>query len=163
MDFTFNALDVPPLSVEVTFSTTPLPDGTFVPDTDFVLTFSEPVDPASVIINVADALIVFNAATGMGLMGAGGEGPTSEVNEDGDVVTINAPSTSEDPNGPDFGWPEGSMPQLNITAMGATDGVPFGIASAENGLFLAEDVTICLLYTSPSPRDQRGSRMPSSA
>ena len=23
--------------------------------------------------------------------------------------------------------------------------------------------TICLLYTSPSPRDQRGSRMPSSA
>ena len=24
-------------------------------------------------------------------------------------------------------------------------------------------VTICLLYTSPSPRDQRGSRMPSSA
>ena len=27
----------------------------------------------------------------------------------------------------------------------------------------APDVTICLLYTSPSPRDQRGSRMPSSA
>ena len=26
-----------------------------------------------------------------------------------------------------------------------------------------EDGTICLLYTSPSPRDQRGSRMPSSA
>ena len=25
------------------------------------------------------------------------------------------------------------------------------------------DYTICLLYTSPSPRDQRGSRMPSSA
>ena len=25
------------------------------------------------------------------------------------------------------------------------------------------DVTGCLLYTSPSPRDQRGSRMPSSA
>ena len=25
------------------------------------------------------------------------------------------------------------------------------------------DVTACLLYTSPSPRDQRGSRMPSSA
>ena len=25
------------------------------------------------------------------------------------------------------------------------------------------DVGICLLYTSPSPRDQRGSRMPSSA
>ena len=26
-----------------------------------------------------------------------------------------------------------------------------------------EDYNICLLYTSPSPRDQRGSRMPSSA
>ena len=26
-----------------------------------------------------------------------------------------------------------------------------------------EDIGICLLYTSPSPRDQRGSRMPSSA
>ena len=25
------------------------------------------------------------------------------------------------------------------------------------------DIDICLLYTSPSPRDQRGSRMPSSA
>ena len=28
---------------------------------------------------------------------------------------------------------------------------------------LSEHVRICLLYTSPSPRDQRGSRMPSSA
>ena len=27
----------------------------------------------------------------------------------------------------------------------------------------AGDLRICLLYTSPSPRDQRGSRMPSSA
>ena len=26
-----------------------------------------------------------------------------------------------------------------------------------------EDIQRCLLYTSPSPRDQRGSRMPSSA
>ena len=26
-----------------------------------------------------------------------------------------------------------------------------------------ENATTCLLYTSPSPRDQRGSRMPSSA
>ena len=26
-----------------------------------------------------------------------------------------------------------------------------------------EDLNTCLLYTSPSPRDQRGSRMPSSA
>ena len=32
----------------------------------------------------------------------------------------------------------------------------------ENGP-TAEVVSVCLLYTSPSPRDQRGSRMPSSA
>ena len=30
-------------------------------------------------------------------------------------------------------------------------------------LFLAPTIWACLLYTSPSPRDQRGSRMPSSA
>jgi len=30
-------------------------------------------------------------------------------------------------------------------------------------LTLSERFKICLLYTSPSPRDQRGSRMPSSA
>ena len=29
--------------------------------------------------------------------------------------------------------------------------------------FRDDDITHCLLYTSPSPRDQRGSRMPSSA
>ena len=34
---------------------------------------------------------------------------------------------------------------------GETDGVPEG------------EIYDCLLYTSPSPRDQRGSRMPSSA
>ena len=28
---------------------------------------------------------------------------------------------------------------------------------------MTEDSYVCLLYTSPSPRDQRGSRMPSSA
>ena len=28
---------------------------------------------------------------------------------------------------------------------------------------LKKNIHICLLYTSPSPRDQRGSRMPSSA
>ena len=32
----------------------------------------------------------------------------------------------------------------------------------EDGFFTRLD-TVCLLYTSPSPRDQRGSRMPSSA
>ena len=30
-------------------------------------------------------------------------------------------------------------------------------------LLTREAIKVCLLYTSPSPRDQRGSRMPSSA
>ena len=46
--------------------------------------------------------------------------------------------------------------------------LPVGLAlSAGVAMFLkvtrAEKTGICLLYTSPSPRDQRGSRMPSSA
>ena len=35
--------------------------------------------------------------------------------------------------------------------------------SASGSITKARDVQTCLLYTSPSPRDQRGSRMPSSA
>ena len=31
------------------------------------------------------------------------------------------------------------------------------------GLEFLKQIRVCLLYTSPSPRDQRGSRMPSSA
>ena len=37
-----------------------------------------------------------------------------------------------------------------------TGGIPLAMK-------VAEDIVACLLYTSPSPRDQRGSRMPSSA
>ena len=32
-----------------------------------------------------------------------------------------------------------------------------------DGLTMLQHIRACLLYTSPSPRDQRGSRMPSSA
>ena len=41
----------------------------------------------------------------------------------------------------------------------------FGVNGTQDGLFLLPNYEIktCLLYTSPSPRDQRGSRMPSSA
>ena len=35
--------------------------------------------------------------------------------------------------------------------------------SNDMGKYFHEDFRCCLLYTSPSPRDQRGSRMPSSA
>ena len=36
-------------------------------------------------------------------------------------------------------------------------------AKVQNTKYLYNNLSICLLYTSPSPRDQRGSRMPSSA
>ena len=35
--------------------------------------------------------------------------------------------------------------------------------SPEYSFYPDQDIKCCLLYTSPSPRDQRGSRMPSSA
>ena len=48
-----------------------------------------------------------------------------------------------------------------------TDAVSASMATVSNALASssnsAEQGVICLLYTSPSPRDQRGSRMPSSA
>ena len=43
----------------------------------------------------------------------------------------------------------------------------FRLSDYNRGLPMAVDLSVpmhvCLLYTSPSPRDQRGSRMPSSA
>ena len=49
-----------------------------------------------------------------------------------------------------------------VNGVQSTDSVEFFLADyrfANNN----EDFIVCLLYTSPSPRDQRGSRMPSSA
>ena len=39
----------------------------------------------------------------------------------------------------------------------------FEAARGGEGRWIGGDASACLLYTSPSPRDQRGSRMPSSA
>ena len=42
--------------------------------------------------------------------------------------------------------------------------IGIGFLAKDTGLFWGGDYKqLCLLYTSPSPRDQRGSRMPSSA
>ena len=41
--------------------------------------------------------------------------------------------------------------------------VPLKVAAGTSGDDADDTVAACLLYTSPSPRDQRGSRMPSSA
>ena len=58
--------------------------------------------------------------------------------------------------------------QVTIVTSGAiAAGMPIvGVTAAErptNAVELQALSSICLLYTSPSPRDQRGSRMPSSA
>ena len=46
---------------------------------------------------------------------------------------------------------------------GAFGAIAFGIGTSEVEMVLATQCIICLLYTSPSPRDKRQSRMPSSA
>ena len=57
--------------------------------------------------------------------------------------------------------------KYKVTLDQPEDGSPDyeGIASVISDLEEVQEVEIkpCLLYTSPSPRDQRGSRMPSSA
>ena len=50
---------------------------------------------------------------------------------------------------------------LNVHNQTGTVTVPGSNGKVLNAAY--EDIRICLLYTSPSPRDQRGSRMPSSA
>ena len=60
----------------------------------------------------------------------------------------------------------GEFPQASYDALRAGDFHAPHIAEQYGGVgadALATCVVICLLYASPSPRDQRGSRMPSSA
>ena len=52
-------------------------------------------------------------------------------------------------------WPYQALVNL-VETYGCVAGYP-------NGSFRGNRAMTCLLYTSPSPRDQRGSRMPSSA
>ena len=49
-------------------------------------------------------------------------------------------------------------PEMIVSAAVQEDADVIALSSLNNA-----HNTICLLYTSPSPRDQRGSRMPSSA
>ena len=76
-----------------------------------------------------------NARQAISVTDSGGDGALAYNNSTG-VITYTGPSASE--------------VRAHITA-----GTGVSISSGE--------VSICLLYTSPSPRDQRGSRMPSSA
>ena len=56
-----------------------------------------------------------------------------------------------------IGETDGPFLRSLLLNVGSRDGVGMG------NPVMSTDGLICLLYTSPSPRDQRGSRMPSSA
>ena len=56
---------------------------------------------------------------------------------------------------------------LNILAKDKTkqafNGVRAGLTNLRSAVFSVQSAIVCLLYTSPSPRDVEESRMPSSA
>ena len=62
-----------------------------------------------------------------------------------------------------------NMSEERRASMRAFGAEIISVSQADGGMELARDMALemqsqgCLLYTSPSPRDQRGSRMPSSA
>ena len=74
-----------------------------------------------------------------------------------------------------FEFTEAELSKLEVRKVrGADNKTNYSVGSNENGNFLksvadnaasglGKEVKICLLYTSPSPRDKRQSRMPSSA
>ena len=55
-----------------------------------------------------------------------------------------------------------SLIDINLKADGDTH-IDFHHTTEDSGIALGKAFKDCLLYRSPSPRDQRGSRMPSSA
>ena len=55
------------------------------------------------------------------------------------------------------------IPSRLVSAKEIREMVPGSSVDWVGGLYDSADGYACLLYTSPSPRDQRGSRMPSSA
>ena len=63
---------------------------------------------------------------------------------------------------PDMPW-RGVPPLRRAPALGALAGALERSLTGEHAVVSSRLVTICLLYTSPSPRDRQKSRMPSSA
>ena len=59
--------------------------------------------------------------------------------------------------------PEATFRALATLADEILDLKQFTMMASDEARGVARRIYTCLLYTSPSPRDQRGSRMPSSA
>ena len=68
--------------------------------------------------------------------------------------------TTLDLDGPKLGF---STDPQNLTVNAGTAATFVAIGTATFPSNIPAKFATCLLYTSPSPRDQRGSRMPSSA
>mgnify|MGYP003316707036 CR=1 FL=1 len=60
-----------------------------------------------------------------------------------------------------FSMPQGDLSKLNLNKPLDIKAFQYDIVC--NGIELSSGAISCLLYTSPSPRDKRQSRMPSSA
>ena len=92
-----------------------------------------------------------------------------EGSADGRIGTLvwedhNADGTNVGPAGPDgvVGTDDDENPIAGVKVDLYWDRNSNGVRDFDDPLF-GSLITSCLLYTSPSPRDQRGSRMPSSA
>ena len=90
-----------------------------------------------------------------------GDAATADDKENGaSMGPAGAKSTAMDTAGAQSAGAEGGAPAADGDAPQAEDGDDEEDEESEEESEEEED---CLLYTSPSPRDQRGSRMPSSA
>ena len=93
------------------------------------------------------------------------DGYVGEMDEAGNtLMEVEAGAIEELPMGTRFeSWnPDHPVGNYSAFVKSCLRGIAAGLGVSYN--MLANDLEgVCLLYTSPSPRDQRGSRMPSSA
>ena len=107
-------------------------------------------------MNFFKTLIIFVAALFLG---------TTILTTAKEVQEVDYPSSkSRSDKKEQFNYNETYGPSPIFTIGGGMSQSPGGWSlTTRLDLPYKDDLYICLLYTSPSPRDQRGSRMPSSA